>query len=110
MSTHIDQMNDFKEYLRKNPDLIKKVRREEATWQELYEDWLIFGNERKSSSIEFEQVFSAVKEKIQHIDPSQIEKYSKQIQTGLDFFQEMLNNFNKQSETKNDAFMNQWKQ
>lgn len=103
------RLEAFKLYVRKHPELISKVRRNESSWQELYEEWLLLG-EDKSSGIEFEQLFSNVKEKLQHIDPSQIEEYSKKLQSGLDFFQEMLNHFNRENKQEDDILMKQWKQ
>ncbi|MDZ5711537.1 spore coat protein YlbD [Jeotgalibacillus haloalkalitolerans] len=107
MSTQ--RLDEFKVYLKKHPELVQKVRRQELTWQELYEEWLLLGDD-KGSGIEFDQIFSSVKEKIQHFDPAQIEEYSKRLQSGLDFFQEMLNHFNKQNDKEDDILMKQWKQ
>lgn len=35
----------FKEFVKNNPNLIKEVRSGKATWQELYEDWYLLGEE-----------------------------------------------------------------
>ncbi|MEK3989443.1 MULTISPECIES: YlbD family protein [Robertmurraya] len=35
----------FKEYVRAHPELIKQVRSGTNTWQELYEEWYLFGEE-----------------------------------------------------------------
>lgn len=35
----------FKEFVKKHPRLVKEVRAERKTWQELYEDWYLFGEE-----------------------------------------------------------------
>ncbi|MFB1081228.1 spore coat protein YlbD [Jeotgalibacillus sp. JSM ZJ347] len=110
MSTHTNRLDEFKLYVKKHPELVKKVRREETTWQKLYEEWILFEKDDKGSAIEFDQLFSAMKNKIQHFDPSQIEEYSKRLQSGLDFFQEMLNHFNGQSDQEDDILMKQWKQ
>ncbi|AJD90881.1 hypothetical protein JMA_15640 [Jeotgalibacillus malaysiensis] len=107
--TNSDRLESFKHYLRKNPELIKKVRQHESSWQELYEEWLLLG-EDSGQKIEFDQLFSTMKEKLQHFDPSQIEEYSKKLQSGLDFFQEMLNHFNREKEAEHDILMKQWKQ
>lgn len=104
-----ERLEAFKLYLKKHPDLVKQVRRQENSWQGLYEEWLLLGDD-KAPGIEFEQLFSSVKEKIQHFDPSQIEEYSKKLQSGLDFFQEMLNHFNREKDQEDDILMKQWKQ
>ncbi|MBG9445324.1 MULTISPECIES: YlbD family protein [Bacillaceae] len=35
----------FKEFVKQNPRVIKEVRDGNATWQELYEDWYLLGEE-----------------------------------------------------------------
>lgn len=38
-------IQQFKEFVKENPQLIKEVRSGKATWQELYEDWYLLGEE-----------------------------------------------------------------
>lgn len=38
-------VKEFKDFIQKNPHLIKAVRREEYTWQELFEDWYLLGED-----------------------------------------------------------------
>src|SRR5690606_22503579 len=35
----------FKEFVKQNPRIIKEVRDGKTTWQELYEDWYLLGEE-----------------------------------------------------------------
>ncbi|OIK14065.1 hypothetical protein BIV60_13200 [Bacillus sp. MUM 116] len=35
----------FKEFVKNNPNIIQEVRKGKATWQELYEDWYLLGEE-----------------------------------------------------------------
>ncbi|MGJ7922520.1 YlbD family protein [Neobacillus sp. LXY-4] len=35
----------FKQFIQANPKIIEAVRRERLTWQELYEDWYLLGEE-----------------------------------------------------------------
>ncbi|WP_413301511.1 YlbD family protein [Bacillus sp. 1P10SD] len=37
----------FKEFVKNNPNIIREVRNGKATWQELYEDWYLLGEEDK---------------------------------------------------------------
>ena len=37
----------FKEFVKNNPNIIKEVRNGKATWQELYEDWYLLGEDDK---------------------------------------------------------------
>ncbi len=38
-------MLQFKEFVKNHPNIIKEVRNGKATWQELYEDWYLLGEE-----------------------------------------------------------------
>ncbi|GIN57622.1 YlbD family protein [Lederbergia ruris] len=38
-------VKEFKEFIQQHPHLIKAVRREEYTWQELFEDWYLLGED-----------------------------------------------------------------
>ncbi|MCM3587065.1 YlbD family protein [Mesobacillus maritimus] len=38
-------VQQFKAFVKNNPGLIKEVRDGKATWQELYEDWYLLGEE-----------------------------------------------------------------
>ena len=35
----------FKEFVKNNPKIIQEVRNGKSTWQELYEDWYLLGEE-----------------------------------------------------------------
>lgn len=35
----------FKEFVKQNPKIVREVRSGNATWQELYEDWYLLGEE-----------------------------------------------------------------
>lgn len=37
----------FKEFVKNNPKVIQEVRKGNATWQELYEDWYLLGDDDK---------------------------------------------------------------
>lgn len=37
----------FKEFVKNNPSIIQEVRSGKATWQELYEDWYLLGEDDK---------------------------------------------------------------
>lgn len=37
----------FKEFVKNNPKVIQEVRKGNSTWQELYEDWYLLGEEDK---------------------------------------------------------------
>ena len=45
MSAGNHSMEAFKLFVRKHPSLVKEVRRGIYTWQEIYEDWYLLGEE-----------------------------------------------------------------
>ena len=36
-------INAFKQFVKKHPKLIKEVRKEQRSWQDVYENWVLFG-------------------------------------------------------------------
>src|SRR4051794_2268010 len=79
----------FKEFVKNNPTLIKEVRNGNSTWQELYEDWYLLGEEDNrwktigvttSSSTETGEDkkgdwVSTILGTVQKMDPNQIQHY-----------------------------------
>ena len=51
----MDKKEEFKKFVKKNPDFADYVRNKTATWQELYELWDMYGED--------ENVFSKYKKK-----------------------------------------------
>lgn len=43
LSEQNHSLEKFKEFVRKHPSLVKEVRRGIYTWQEVYEDWYLLG-------------------------------------------------------------------
>lgn len=43
LSEQSHSLEKFKEFVRKHPSLVKEVRRGIYTWQEVYEDWYLLG-------------------------------------------------------------------
>ncbi|MBV6683129.1 YlbD family protein [Bacillus sp. JRC01] len=39
------KVNEFKEFVKKHPKIIKDVRSGQASWQELFEDWYLLGED-----------------------------------------------------------------
>lgn len=104
-------VEEFKKFVKNNPEIIKAVRQESVTWQELYEDWYLFGEEdprwesfgvnttKKDEGKESEkseeksdwvgQVLGAVK----NMDPVQIEGYIYNLSQALGAIQSVLSQF-----------------
>ena len=106
-------VEEFKKFVKNNPNIIKSVREEKITWQELYEDWYLFGEEDPrwdsfglKTKINFEenkqtedesaekrdwvgQVLSVVK----NMDPLQIEGYLYNLSQALSAIQGVISQF-----------------
>ncbi|MEW9501423.1 spore coat protein YlbD [Jeotgalibacillus marinus] len=123
MEDREQRLQDFKSFLLKKPHVIQTVRKGESTWQEIFEEWYLFGEDDKhwkgdesdsSSSSTSMQWFNTVKNKIQALDDSQIEEYVDQCKDALDMLSELLSQFQspqtgETNETKNESYMTYWK-
>ena len=114
-------VEEFKKFVKKNPNMIKSVREEKITWQELYEDWYLFGEEdprwdsfglktkvnlEESKQTEDEseeksdwvgQVLSVVK----NMDPHQIEGYLYNLSQAIGAIQGVMSQFRGSSQMNN---------
>lgn len=41
-------VDNFKQFVQKNPKIVQEVRQGRKNWQELYEDWVIFGEDHET--------------------------------------------------------------
>lgn len=101
----------FKEFVKNNPALIKEVRNGNSTWQELYEDWYLLGEEDNrwenagvKTSPSAEKVAEKVEEKkgdwistilgaVQKMDPDQIQHYINNLSQALGAIQGVISQF-----------------
>ncbi|MDR7076409.1 hypothetical protein J2Y03_001412 [Neobacillus niacini] len=98
----------FKEFVKNNPALIKEVRNGNSTWQELYEDWYLLGEEDNrwntigvtttSSSTEPEEEkkgdwVSTILGTVQKMDPNQIHHYINNLSQALGAIQGVISQF-----------------
>lgn len=96
---------NFKEFVRNNPKLILEVRKEKATWQELYEDWYLLGEEdSRWETIKSENNEQSEEEKtekkgdwistilgtVQKMDPEQVQHYINNLSQALGAIQGVL--------------------
>lgn len=87
MSTNMER---FKEYIKKNPNLKNEVIAKKKTWQELYEEFVLLGDEVKpkdtesprvdNKSSDTTQMIKNVIGYVKKIDPDQITKTVTSIQ------------------------------
>lgn len=123
MGDREQRLQEFKSFLLKNPHVIQKVRRKESTWQELFEEWYLFGeddkrwgkdakDESESSSTHW---IKTIKNKLQSLDDDQIEQYVEQCKDALEMVSGLLSQFQSsqskqnQGTTKNESYMTYWK-
>lgn len=97
----------FKEFVKNNPALIKEVRNGNSTWQELYEDWYLLGEEdnrwetigvKTSPSAEKEEDkkndwISTILGTVQKMDPNQIQHYVNNLSQALGAIQGVISQF-----------------
>lgn len=97
----------FKEFVKKNPALIMEVRNGNATWQELYEDWYLLGEEdnrwetlgvKPSHSVEKEDEkkgdwITTILGTVQKMDPDQIQHYIHSLSQALGAIQGVISQF-----------------
>ncbi|WP_077211407.1 YlbD family protein [Bacillus dakarensis] len=108
----------FKEFVKEHPNLIKEVRAGHFTWQELYEDWYLLGEEdarwepykegkghktevKKETSKEwFPQILGAIK----NMDPNQVQGHIANLSQALGAIQGVISQFhNGNQEVKNQG-------
>jgi hypothetical protein len=98
---------EFKEFVRNNPKLILEVRNGHSTWQELYEDWYLLGedderwgksgtqksSEKESNADSKTDWMSTILGKVQKMDPDQIQHYINNLSQALAAIQGIISQF-----------------
>ena len=99
-------VQDFKLFLKDNPKIVRDVRMGKKTWQEIYEDWSLLGEddeiwnefkeekkvkeEKKADKGEFiSQLFNQLK----NMDPDQIQKQIGYVSQALGAIQGVISQF-----------------
>ncbi|MEH7118721.1 YlbD family protein [Neobacillus vireti] len=97
----------FKEFVKNNPNVIKEVRSGKATWQELYEDWYLLGEEDqrwqsigadKKSESKTEQEskndwLSNIMGMVKKMDPNQMQGHINNLSQALGAIQGVISQF-----------------
>ena len=103
---------EFKAFVKNNPKLIHEVRKGKATWQELYEDWYLLGEEdsrwetigsesNSESSSESEQKSADSKGDwmtnfmgmVKSMDPNQVQHHINNLSQAIGAIQGVLSQF-----------------
>ena len=109
-----------KEFVKKNPKIVLEVRTGKKTWQELYEDWYLLGeDDPKWENVRSEeQAKSSTEEKksdwmsqivgsIKKMDPNQVQGYIHNLNQALSAVQGVLSQFQVGSKQQNLTNTNQ---
>lgn len=101
-------VQQFKEFVKKNPHLINEVRQGTSTWQELYEEWYLLGEddsrwgssssndggktEEKSSKSDGELV-GLIWNRLKKMDPNQLQNHISSLSEAIGAVQGILSQF-----------------
>lgn len=97
----------FKEFVRNNPKVIQEVRKGNATWQELYEDWYLLGeedsrwdsigeernNETEEASDKKSDFVSSITGMLKKMDPNQVQHHINSLSQAIGAIQGLLTQF-----------------
>ncbi|MDR7236163.1 hypothetical protein J2Y02_000772 [Neobacillus drentensis] len=97
----------FKEFVKDNPKIIQEVRKGKSTWQELYEDWYLLGeddsrwetigtvNDSESDSSSESKVdwMSSIVGMVKKMDPNQVQGHINNLSQALGAIQSVITQF-----------------
>ncbi|GLB61194.1 YlbD family protein [Cytobacillus sp. NCCP-133] len=96
----------FKEFVKQNPQIIKEVRTGNATWQDLYEDWYLLGEEdsrwdsfkenkksEKSSNEKKSDWMGNIMGTLKQMDSNQMQGYINNLSQALSAVQGVISQF-----------------
>jgi hypothetical protein len=100
----------FKEFVKSRPHIIKEVRDGKSTWQDLYEDWYLLGEEdarwgeaAPGAEVKEEEKksdwMSTVMGTVKKMDPSQVQGYINNLSQALSAVQGVISQFQTGSQT-----------
>ena len=95
----MSKIDEFKEFVRKNPSLISQVKNNNMTWQQFYEIYDIYGSDEAAWSGYFNKVrtqpksnvepLGSITEKLKNIDMNSIQEHIKTAQKALNLVSEL---------------------
>jgi hypothetical protein len=110
-------IESFKEFVQKHPDLVREVKKNNRPWKEVYQDWIVLGGEHESwnqyakRKTKKEKEAKADSERtrpeltvgdivngLSKLQISDVQKYLSQFGSLMDAVQELLQQFNNQSD------------
>lgn len=119
LSEQSHSLEKFKEFVRKHPSLVKEVRRGIYTWQEVYEDWYLLGenhdvwksfrdhmvvNEDSEEEIERKKeesaVVSSLFDSLKNVDVQSMQKHVSNLSQALGAISGVISQFQSSSQEK----------
>ncbi|WP_340085250.1 YlbD family protein [Siminovitchia sp. FSL H7-0308] len=109
-------VEQFKQFVREHPNLVKLVRAEESTWQELYEEWYLLGGDdpkwekyKNGKTAETTETKDDVKKWFTHfsgllkkMDANQMQYHIDNLSQAIGAIQGLLSQFQGSSQQQND--------
>ncbi|MED3642678.1 YlbD family protein [Caldifermentibacillus hisashii] len=123
-------VEQFKNFVKKHPELIKEVRTGKKTWQEVYEEWYLLGEddpkwakytktgkptaikeETKSNNESKNAVFNQLITYLKNMDVNQLQHYLGQMSEAIDSVQQLLGQIRdtNQNRTEPEGNGEQWR-
>ena len=119
LSEQNHSLEKFKEFIRKHPSLVKEVRRGIYTWQEVYEDWYLLGenhdvwksfrdytmaNEDSEEEIERKKeesaTVSSLLDSLKNVDVQSMQKHVSNLSQALGAISGVISQFQSSSQEK----------
>ncbi|OOE12056.1 spore coat protein YlbD [Fictibacillus arsenicus] len=113
-------IESFKEFVHKHPELIKEVQKNKRPWKEVYQDWIVLGEEHESwnqyskekkkqhdkrtssaKKMKAELTIGDIIAGLSKLQINDVQKYLSQFGSLMDAVQELLQQFNNQSDRPN---------
>lgn len=113
-------IESFKEFVHKHPELIKEVQKNKRPWKEIYQDWIVLGEEHESwnqyskekkkqqdkrsssaKNMKAELTIGDIIAGLSKLQINDVQKYLSQFGSLMDAVQELLQQFNNQSDRPN---------
>jgi hypothetical protein len=110
-------IESFKEFVHKHPELIKEVKKNKRPWKEVYQDWIVLGEEHESwnqyskekkkqqdkrstsaQNTKSELTIGDIIAGLSKLQINDVQKYLSQFGSLMDAVQELLQQFNNQSD------------
>lgn len=110
-----EKMIQFKKFAQDHPKLVEEVRKKDRTWQQIYEEWVIFGedheiwdpykkeekssDDKRSSSPKAPETIANLFSMLKKVDYDDLQKYLSQFGGALTNVQKLMEQFQSKGES-----------